>query len=95
MINFVVQVFGWGVVGTLLLLAVGWLFPSIRLHIVGAIVVLWSAGTLYLKGVRDAKRDEALRREEAVARAKEKYDEIDRRRTDDDDVSRRLSDGTF
>lgn len=89
---------GW--IGTTVMLvaaavAVGWFFPRFRLHAAGAAAVAWAAVSIYAKGSRDRARLEKERRDEAVRRAQAKYDEIAARPDTDDDVARRLRDGTF
>jgi xanthine/uracil permease len=75
--------------------AVAYFFPPFRnlaIVIGGAVVAIMFA---YTKGNRDRAKLEAERREKAVKKVQEKYDEIDARPDSDSDVDKRLRDGSF
>lgn len=89
---------GWlGVAGVTVIIcgAIAWFIPPLRriaLEVAGVVV---AAATIYAKGSRDRANLEKRRKEEAVRKAREAYDEIDKRPDTPDTVSKRLRDGTF
>lgn len=89
---------GWlGITGIIVVgcLAVAWFFPPFRRIALIVAGVALSVATIYAKGNRDRAALERRRKEEAVRRAREKYDEIDKRPDTDDDVTRRLRNNGF
>jgi hypothetical protein len=76
-------------------IAVIFLIPPLRGYAIAAIGLAVVVLTIYRKGKSDQAALERKRRDEAVRRAKEEYDEIDRRRDDPESVRRKLSDGSF
>ena len=90
----------WGWWGVAIMVAIGcgiaaWIFPTLRVPLIAVAGVFISAASLVTKGRMDEKKAEAKRREEALKKVQEKYDEIDKRPDTDDDVAKRLRDGTF
>jgi hypothetical protein len=71
------------------------LVPPLRRYALAALGVAVLVLAIYRKGRRDEAEREATRREEAVRRAQEDYDEIDRRSDSAADVVRRLRDAGF
>ena len=90
----------WGWIGTagvvaLICLAIAWFIPPLRPYAIMVLGVVVSAATIYTKGSRDRAKLEQERKEEAVRKAREAYDEIDKRPDSDSDVAKRLRDNGF
>lgn len=90
----------WGWVGAAGIVVIGCvamaiIFPRFRgmALAVGAAAV--GAASIYAKGQRDRAALEQRRKDEAVAKAKAKYDEIDKRQDTSADVVNRLRKGEF
>ena len=92
------SLWGWLSVTAIIVIACGlvaWFVPPFRrlALMIGGVALV--AATIYAKGTRDRAALEQRRKEEAVAKARKSYDEIDARHDTDDDVTRRLRDGGF
>jgi hypothetical protein len=87
----------WGVAGLTVIgcIVVGYFIPSVRMWAIGVAGVVLSGAAIYTKGNRDRAALEAKRKEEAVAKARKEYDEIDNRPDTPDDVARRLREHGF
>jgi hypothetical protein len=99
MIDFLFStVWGWiGIAGVIAVacMAVAWFVPPLRtvaLAVGGAAI---AAATIYTKGSRDRAALEQKRKDEAVKKAREKFDAIDARPDDPKTVKDRLDRGTF
>ena len=92
------SLWGWiGIAGVIVICCgvVAWFVPPLRNLAVAIGGVAIAAASIYSKGSRDRAALEKRRREEAIAKAQEKYKEIDKRPDSIEDVKRRLKDGTF
>ena len=76
-------------------LAVAWFIPPLRRLAVEAAVVVGSAALLYAKGSADRASEERKKSDAAVKRNQEQFNKIDARPDTDDDVDKRLRDGSF
>lgn len=90
----------WGWIGTagiavLICAAVGYFLPQTRLTMLAIAGVFISAASIYTKGSRDRARLEGRRKEEAVAKARKEYADIDARADTPNDVVKRMRDGGF
>jgi len=87
----------WGVAGLVVVgcVVVGYFIPSLRLAALAVGGVFISGATIFSKGYAARAKLEAARKEEAVRKAREDYDKIDKRNDTPDTVSKRLGDGTF
>lgn len=83
-----------GLIAVVLLVA-SWRFPEFRRILWAAAGLVAIAASLVAKGHRDRKRIEDEKREAAVKKVQEKYDEIERKPSGPSDVDKRLRDGTF
>lgn len=89
---------GWlGVAGIVVVICgvIAWFVPPLRTAALAVAGVALSVATIYAKGSRDRAALEQRRKDEAVKKLKEKYNEIDKRPDTPDDVARRLRDGSF
>ena len=89
---------GWiGIGGSVVIIcgAVAYFFPPFRRAAIAVAITTIAAVGLYAKGDRDRAAKERARRDKAVKKVQEKYDEIDKRIDTDDDVARRMRDGSF
>ena len=77
------------------LIAVAVFVPFARRIAIEAIVVVASAGAIYLKGVSDKRRQEKEKKDAAVKKAQDKFHKIDARPDTDADIDKRLRDGNF
>lgn len=92
------HIWGWVGVTTIVVaacVAVGWFFPQLRTAAAALAAAAISATAIYGKGRRDRAAEEKRKKEEAVRRVEEKYDEIDKRPDTPSDVEKRLDRGTF
>jgi len=91
--------FGWFDFTTLGIVAaaigIAWFIPPLRRYAIAAGALAVVVFTIYRKGKADQAALERKRRDEAVRRAKEQYDEIDRRPDTVDDVVKRLRNNGF
>ena len=87
----------WGVAGAVVIgcAIIGYFVPSLRLTMLAIGGAFIAGASIYTKGNRDRAALEARRKEEAVAKAREKYDEIDKRPDTPSGASKRLRDGNF
>lgn len=87
----------WGVAGVVVIACgvVAYLIPQFRIYALAVAGVFISAATIYTKGNRDRAKLENKRKEEAVAKARKDYADIEARPDTPDTVSKRLRDGSF
>ncbi len=90
----------WGWLGIAGVIAVGcglvaWFLPPFRRLAIEVAAVALSAAAIYAKATRDRANLEAKRKEEAVAKARKEYADIEARPDTPNDVSKRLRDGGF
>ena len=89
---------GWiGIGGAIVLIcvAVAYFFPPFRRAAIAVAITTIAAVGLYAKGSRDRAALERKKRDKVVKKVTEKYDEIDKRVDTDDDVAKRMRDGSF
>lgn len=87
------SLWGWlGIAGITVVgaFAVAWFFPPFRSMALAVAASAAGAAAIYTKGNRDRAALEERRKEAAIAEAKEKYDEIDKRVDTPADVADRL-----
>ena len=82
----------WGVAGVAVIVCgiLAYVFPQFRIIALAIAGVFVSAASIYTKGNRDRAALEARRKEEAVQKARKKYDEIDARPDTPADLADRL-----
>lgn len=90
----------WAWIGTTVLIvaacvAVGYLFPTLRLHAAAVAGLVITATTLFTRGYRAHAKKEKKRQEETAKRVQEKFNEINNRPDTVDDVAKRMRDGSF
>lgn len=86
----------WGVVGLTVVAcaALAWLFPTLRVPLLGVVGVVLTSASLVTKGARDERAREKARRDAAVKKLGGEYDEI-QKRTDAGRAGDRLRDGSL
>jgi len=92
------SLWGWlGISGLIVAgcIAVAIIFPTFRVHALAVAGAVLAAATIYTKGNRDRAALEARRKEEAVRKAREAYDAIDRRPDTPESATRRMRNGDF
>lgn len=98
MLHFIFNTFwGWcGVAGLVIAICAGlaYLFPTLRLYLLGVVGVVVTAASLVTKGARDERARAKARNDAAVKKVGEKYDEIEKR-ADPNRARDRLRDGSF
>lgn len=77
------------------LLVLAWFVPPVRRLALEAAAIIFAAGAIYAKGAKDRADLETKRKEEAVRKAQEAYDKIDKRPDTTDDVTKRLRNDDF
>jgi hypothetical protein len=87
----------WGVTGLVVVgcAVVFYLFPQWRTHMVAIAGAALAAAGLVTKGHRDRAKIEQKRKDDAVKKAQDAYDKIDKRPDTPSDVERKMRDGTF
>ena len=84
---------GWlGITGIIVVICgvVAWFFPPLRRIAIEVGAVVLAAAALYAQGSRDRAALEQRRKDEAVAKARKEYDQIDARPDTPADVADRL-----
>lgn len=92
------HLWGWiGLAGFIVIACVGVaiIFPQFRATAFAVAAGAVGAASIYAKGQQDRAALEQKRKDEAVAKAREKYDEIERRPDDPSDAEKRLRKGDF
>lgn len=92
------SVWGWaGAAGIIVIgaIAIGYLFPQLRVTAVAVAGVAIAIAAIYTKGSKDRAALEQKRKETTVKRIQDKYQKIDERKTKEQDVYDRLKKGTF
>jgi len=95
---FLHSLWGWiGLGGVIIIICgvVAWFIPGFRLVAIEIAGGILAATAIYAKGAKDAEALEAAKKEAAVKKAQEDYAKIDSRPDTDNDVDKRLRDGSF
>ena len=91
-------IFGWiGVAGLICIacVVVGIYFPSLRKYAIALAAIAVSFASIYSKGWQDHKAREDAKKERAVRKIEEEYNEINSRPDDVDAVIKRLRNNGF
>ena len=81
--------------GVITLIVLSYVFPKLRVTLLGAAAVLGTAALIYAKGGRDRANADAARRNKAAEKVKREYEKIDSRADTPSTAVKRMRDGGY